>query len=603
VRSVLATTYARVELVVVDDHSSDDTAAVARAAAGGDPRARVVANAPLPAGWFGKQWACATGAAEARGDVLLFADADTVHAPDLVPRAVAALRRRGGGLLSVVGRQEMGTFWERLMQPQVLAILLGRFGGTERVGRSRRVVDKIANGQCLLIDRATYDAVGGHAVVRDVVAEDLALAQRTFAAGFPVHLVLGEQQLATRMYTSLPELMRGWRKNVFAGGREAMPLGTLGRLLFPLLLLLPPLLGLLPAVGLLLALAGVVPAGRRARRRRRADRVARILGGHVPADGRRRPLRARGAARRRGAARHRRPGDRPRPARRVARPRVRVRRTDRLLARPRPRVRDARPRAVPRGRPAGEGRTVDHRGPNGGHPDPLRDRATRAPRSVSPGRTSTRHCYPSQCTLAYGCRTSSRPTLCTIPDAHRDRRQATPPERIACPASLRHRRGRRWPLARCTARRAARRTGRRRARRCSTRSGRSGERSACRAAARSSGRAFTPRSSTRSGSSRRPARSLSELAERTHTDPSSVSVVVQRLVERGLVTRTAAPDDRRRTELAATAAGRALLRRAPQSPTRRLERALESIGEQEAAALARKLAALAAALDGEGQTA
>jgi DNA-binding MarR family transcriptional regulator len=97
----------------------------------------------------------------------------------------------------------------------------------------------------------------------------------------------------------------------------------------------------------------------------------------------------------------------------------------------------------------------------------------------------------------------------------------------------------------------------------------------------------------------RPARSLTELAERTHTDPSSVSVVVQRLVERGLVTRTAAPNDRRRTELAATAAGRALLRRTPAAPTDRLERALEAIGEREATALARKLAALVAALDGQ----
>lgn len=95
----------------------------------------------------------------------------------------------------------------------------------------------------------------------------------------------------------------------------------------------------------------------------------------------------------------------------------------------------------------------------------------------------------------------------------------------------------------------------------------------------------------------RPAKSLAELAERTHTDPSSVSVVVQRLVERGFVTRTAAAADRRRTELAVTHAGRAMLRRAPQSPERHLERALQAIGEREAASLARKLAALAAALD------
>ena len=96
----------------------------------------------------------------------------------------------------------------------------------------------------------------------------------------------------------------------------------------------------------------------------------------------------------------------------------------------------------------------------------------------------------------------------------------------------------------------------------------------------------------------RPAHSLAELAERTHTDPSSVSVVVQRLVERGLVVRTPAADDRRRTELAATASGRALARRAPESSTRRLERALSSMGDRDSATLARTLSALARGLRG-----
>jgi hypothetical protein len=205
---------------------------------------------------MGKQWACATGALAARGDVLCFADADTTHAPDLLPRALAAMRARRAGLLSVAGRQEMLTFWERVVQPQVFAVIAGRYGGTERVSRSRHAVDKIANGQCLLVTRQAYDAVGGHAAVRNMVAEDLKLAQRTFAAGFPVHLVLGEGQLATRMYTSWGELVAGWRKNVFAGGREAMPFGRVGQLLFPFLLLFPALLQLWP-----LALLAAGPFG------------------------------------------------------------------------------------------------------------------------------------------------------------------------------------------------------------------------------------------------------------------------------------------------------------------------------------------------------
>lgn len=255
VRSVLQSDHRRLELVVVDDHSTDGTGALARAAIGDDPRGQVLACPPLPAGWFGKPWACATGAQAATGTLLLFVDADTSQAPDLVGRAVAALQARGGGMLSVIGRQELGTFWERLVQPQILAVLLGRYGGTERVNRSPHPIDKIANGQCILVERRAYDAIGGHGAVRGAVAEDLKLAQSAFAAGVPVHLVMGERQLATRMYTSLASLVRGWRKNVYAGGREAMPFGRIGRALFPLFLVAPPLFGLAPIVGLALALA------------------------------------------------------------------------------------------------------------------------------------------------------------------------------------------------------------------------------------------------------------------------------------------------------------------------------------------------------------
>ena len=257
VRSILASRWPRMELIVVDDHSSDGTGELARHAADGDPRLRVIANPDLPPDWFGKQWACATGARDARGMILAFLDADTAIAPDLVGRTTNAMLARGADLLSVAGRQELGSFWERVVQPQVFSVLLARFGGTETVSRARRPIDKIANGQCLFVRRAAYEAAGGHAAVRHNVAEDLKLAQHMTAEGRQVHLVLGVEQLSTRMYTSLRELVRGWRKNVYAGGRDSVPLGALGRAIFPALLLLPPLYWLFPPVALALALAGV----------------------------------------------------------------------------------------------------------------------------------------------------------------------------------------------------------------------------------------------------------------------------------------------------------------------------------------------------------
>jgi chlorobactene glucosyltransferase len=257
VTSILSTTYPNLELLVIDDSSTDGTADVARTAAGGDPRARIVRNAPLPDGWFGKQWACTTGAKVARGEILQFTDADTVHGRDLVTRSINAMRRADAHLFSVAGRQELSGFWEKVIQPQIFTILSMRYGGTESVNQSPRVSNKIANGQCIFVKRESYDAIGGHASVRTSVAEDLLLAQRFFAAGKRVVLMLGINQLSTRMYASLGEIVSGWRKNVFAGGLESVPFGKLGRTFFPLALLLPPLLELLPVLALVLAGFGV----------------------------------------------------------------------------------------------------------------------------------------------------------------------------------------------------------------------------------------------------------------------------------------------------------------------------------------------------------
>ncbi len=260
-RSALDSAYPRLEVLVVDDHSTDDTGAIAAAIAPDDARLRVVTPAPLPDGWFGKQWACAAGANEAAGDIIGFLDADTWQAPDLVPRVIAAMRSRGVDMLSVAGDQEMESFWERLIQPHLFGVILARFGGTESVNRSRHASGKIANGQCIFVRRAAYEALGGHGAVRDKVAEDLALAQRFFTAGYATALVLGTAQLKTRMYTSLAEVVAGWSKNIYAGGMYAMPFGAVGRSLYPVVLLLPGLIGLLPALMLALALMGVASPG------------------------------------------------------------------------------------------------------------------------------------------------------------------------------------------------------------------------------------------------------------------------------------------------------------------------------------------------------
>jgi chlorobactene glucosyltransferase len=250
VRSIRASTWPDLELIVVDDHSTDGTGDLAREAAAGDPRVTIV-NAPdLPPGWFGKQWACQSGAAHATGSLLLFTDADTRHAPDLVGRMVRMREQRGAELLSVAGHQAMGTVWERAVQPSVFTLLLTRYGGADAMERATHPRDVVANGQCFMLSRRVYDAIGGHEPVRGFVAEDVMMAQAIQARGDRVSLALGIGQLSTRMYDGLDSLMKGWGKNMYAGGRHAMWWGAVGQRLYPLFLLSFPLGVLMPFVAL-----------------------------------------------------------------------------------------------------------------------------------------------------------------------------------------------------------------------------------------------------------------------------------------------------------------------------------------------------------------
>jgi chlorobactene glucosyltransferase len=256
-QSLMATNWPNVEIFVVDDHSSDGTGEIARRVARDDPRVHVLDAPPLPAGWFGKQWACHTAVARAHGDYLLFTDADTAHHPDALPLALGAMDARGADLLSVAGRQELGGFWERLLMPQMFVFILARYGNTETMSRSPRPVDKIANGQFFLVKRAFYMKAGGHDAVRGSVAEDLRLAQEVCRAGGRVHFVDGRDHLRTWMYSGLAEVWRGWSKNVYAGGRDTLALGPVGHALLRLAFPVPAVFSLAPAVLGLLALAGV----------------------------------------------------------------------------------------------------------------------------------------------------------------------------------------------------------------------------------------------------------------------------------------------------------------------------------------------------------
>ena len=214
----LATAGQPVDVVVVDDHSSDATAEVARR--GG---ARVVACPPLPSGWTGKAWACWTGARATGQPVLAFLDADTVVEPGGLA-AVVGEHRRHGGLVSVQPFHRAGRAHESLSAFFNVVAMMGVGAFTPL--RARRPPAG-AFGPCLVCSRDDYERVGGHEAVRGHVVEDVALGARFTRCGLPVTCFGGRGTVAFRMYGGgLRQLVEGWSKN-FATGAGAARAGTL----------------------------------------------------------------------------------------------------------------------------------------------------------------------------------------------------------------------------------------------------------------------------------------------------------------------------------------------------------------------------------------
>jgi chlorobactene glucosyltransferase len=210
-------------ILVVDDHSSDATAALAHALAAAHRQIEVLASPPLPQGWTGKSHACwiGAGAAPPAAEWLCFLDADVRAEPALLASAVPAARSDALDLLSLAPRQELGSFAERLIMPCGLYLLA--FCQDLRKLQSRRGADVTATGQFMLIRRRAYHAVGGHAAVRHEICEDLALARLLKRAGHNVLLCDGSQLLSTRMYTGWDTLWPGIAKNLVEMLGGALP--------------------------------------------------------------------------------------------------------------------------------------------------------------------------------------------------------------------------------------------------------------------------------------------------------------------------------------------------------------------------------------------
>src|ERR1700723_3059543 len=201
------------EVIVVNDQSTDGTAAILAELARKIPKLKVINVQTLPPGWVGKNYAVSLGAAVAQGEWLLFTDADTYHMLGSTRRALADAGDHNAVLVSYSPEQELGSFWERALIPFVYCRLSAKFSFA-RVNNPK-LPDAAANGQFLMVLRDVYQKVGGHAAIAGEVLEDVALARRVKQAGYQIYFTAPIGIIGTRMYRSFSALWQGWTKNLY----------------------------------------------------------------------------------------------------------------------------------------------------------------------------------------------------------------------------------------------------------------------------------------------------------------------------------------------------------------------------------------------------
>ena len=235
VRSLLAIEYPNKEIIVVDGGSDDGTRETLREF---ETKITLVEEDPLPAGWVGKNWACHLGYQKSKGDLLLFTDGDSVHSTDSVTRAVDYLEKERADLVTLAPGTILRSFWEKVMQPPIFLLIMILVGGKLVNNDKRR--NAIGNGQYMLFPRESYDKIGGHAAVRDKIVEDYTLARLLKKAGMRLRFVTAPDVLGVRMYSSLGEIWRGWRKNFYTVSEKHMLWRALTRIVLMLTFLVLP---------------------------------------------------------------------------------------------------------------------------------------------------------------------------------------------------------------------------------------------------------------------------------------------------------------------------------------------------------------------------
>ena len=248
VESLLKQDYPGFEVLVLDDHSTDRTRLILEEISQRESRLTVVNGEPLPDGWLGKHWANHQLARRATGELILFTDADTRHAPDTLRDSVSALVARRADLLTAFPHQEMLTWGEKLTVPILSFSVLCFF--PMLVAKTLRLPAlSVTIGQFMLFRRQAFEAIGGYARVRGEVVDDVMLGRNTVRHGFTWQPVDGTCHISCRMYRDFASAREGFTKNLFALFDYHTLLYIIGWSWIGVSFLLPPVTLLFPAIG------------------------------------------------------------------------------------------------------------------------------------------------------------------------------------------------------------------------------------------------------------------------------------------------------------------------------------------------------------------